>query len=110
MDIMKLQEILPKKVRAWWPDRKFMAMGLGGVVAWFGFTALETFAGFTLGEDLKVYAATAIGVGINYLTKSSQFDIVRRVDDGIIALAIQSEASEATAEGAIASGMEANRP
>lgn len=76
----------------WIPDRKYLAGGISGVIAW----GLSSFAG--LDGELSLQIATAVAAVIAYFVPPSVNDIIKRVDDTIIGLARQSPNSPASAE------------
>jgi uncharacterized membrane protein YjjB (DUF3815 family) len=74
------------------PDRKFLAGGASGVIAW----ALSTFLG--LDAELSMQIAAAAAAAVAYFVPPSVGDIIKRVDDTIIGLARRSPDSPASPE------------
>jgi hypothetical protein len=72
------------KVTKWIPDRKAVAGGLAGVVAFFVMTAIP---------DLDPEVVTGLVAGIMgvvfYITPPSKVDLIRRADDTLKALGDQ---------------------
>lgn len=72
------------------PDRKYLAGGLSGIIAW----GLSTWAG--LDPEVSMQIAAAIAAAVAYFVPPSVGDIIKRVDDTIIGLARQSPDSPAS--------------
>ena len=86
------------KVSKWIPDRKAVAGGLAGVVAFFVMTAIP---------DLNPETITALVAGVMglvfYLVPPSKADLIRRADDTLKAL------SEVNGDGEITLVIEDNK-
>ena len=76
----------------WIPDRKYLAGGIAGIVAW----ALSTWAG--LDAEVSMQVGTALAAVVAYFVPPSVNDIIKRVDDTIIGLARASADSPASPE------------
>lgn len=82
----------------WIPDRKVLAGGIAGVLAFL----VATLTGVPV-ETITPIVAGAMGLAA-YFVPASVMDVVTKVDDTVIALAVRSAASPATAEGAARAG------
>lgn len=80
------------------PDRKVLAGGVSGVIAFL----LSTYAG--LDPELSGLVSAAAWGLVSYFVPPSVKDIVMRVDNTIIGLAVKDPDSPATADGAKAAG------
>lgn len=112
---------------SWPPDRKVLAGGIAGLVAWILLSLLRHFTSFDLQPvldtifgmgtlDMQAVLSTAIAILIAHVTAPSVRDIVKRVDNGIVTIAnadpdnpttavvVDEETSDTVAERDLASG------
>lgn len=68
------------------PDRKVVAGGLAGIITWALMLAAGHF-GFALDASLQPAIASAVGTLIAYATPPSQRDVIKRLNDEIVAIA-----------------------
>lgn len=68
------------------PDRKILAGGLAGIVAWAVMLGLG-FAGVQVPAETQALLTTLIASLIGYLVPPSQKDIVKRLNDQLVAIA-----------------------
>ena len=81
----------------WPPDRKIWAGGLSGlIVAVIVFTAGHF--GYTIPPDLQAVIPVLFGYIVSYLMPPSMQDVIKRVDDTVIAIARASNESPASAK------------
>lgn len=80
------------------PDRKVLAGGVSGILTF----TLTTYAG--LDPELSGAVSAAVWGLVSYFVPPSAKEIIKRVDDTIIGLAVNDPDSPATAEGARAAG------
>jgi hypothetical protein len=79
---------VPAKPRtSWVPDRKILAGGVAGVLAWGVSVALRHY-GIELDANAQSILVAAIGGLISYVTPPSQQDVLRRLNDGIVQVAM----------------------
>lgn len=72
------------------PDRKWLASGISGVLAW----GIVTYLG--LGEELATPLVGAVMAAVHYFVPPSITDIIKRVDDTVIDFARSSPDSPAS--------------
>lgn len=72
----------------WYPDRKVLAGGLAGVITW-GITVLAARYGVVLPPELETLIVGGVGWLIAYLVPPSRMDIVKRLDEGLVAMAAE---------------------
>ena len=65
----------------WFPNRKFLAGGISGVIAYFAATFLD------VPTELAMQIAAALAAGVVYVVPDSVSDILKRVDQTIVDLA-----------------------
>ena len=70
----------------WFPDQKVLAGGLGGVTAW-GVVLLLTQFGVTVPPGLEATIPLFVALAVKYLVPASDADIIKRVNDRIVAMA-----------------------
>lgn len=70
----------------WLPDRKVLAGGLSGVVAW-GIMLGLSMAGVPVPAETQALLVTVISTAMGYLVPPSQRDIVKRLNDQLVAVA-----------------------
>lgn len=85
----------PPRKTNWWPSRKAIAGGIGGIVA-STIAVVASKYGFTIPPDYLPYIATAIMGLIFYLVPSAQQDIIRNLDNKIVAMAVNDPDSPVT--------------
>lgn len=92
----------------WPPDRKVLAGGIAGLIAWVFLSLLRHFTGFDFQPildvffgpgtlDMQAIMSTAIAVLIAHVTAPSVRDIVKRVDNGIVTIANADPSNATTA-------------
>ena len=62
------------------PDRKVLAGGIGGIVTWLALMALEHFFGVVVSSDVAGIIVAAVAPTIAYLVPPSVMDIAKRLD------------------------------
>lgn len=80
MDIMKYA-----------PDRKVLAGGVSGVAAW-GVTQVAVHYGIPITPEMQGYIAAGFGWLMAYLVPVAQRDIVKRLNDELVAIAAKDPA------------------
>ena len=70
----------------WVPDRKIMASGLAGILAWAVMQALA-FSGHPMPAEAQALLVTLITTAMGYIVPPSQRDIVKRLNDELVAVA-----------------------
>lgn len=70
----------------WLPDQKVLAGGLSGIGAWLIILALQHF-GVAVPPDAQAQIAGLFGLVIAYAVPPAKRDIIKRLNDGIIAAA-----------------------
>lgn len=81
------------------PDRKVLAGGLSGLVTWL-VVYISGRYGLDIPADVQAAIPLVFGLVVSYLVPPSQRDVLKRLDDGIIAIAArdpQTAVSEALA-------------
>lgn len=71
----------------WIPDRKVLAGGTVGVVAWAIAQGLAAALGVTLPEEAVTGLASLLGLAVAYWVPPSARDLVRRADETLAAIA-----------------------
>lgn len=84
----------PRKVN-WIPSRKAISGGIGGVVSYMLIVA-ASYAGYPIPAELQGMIPGAITWLIYYLVPSSEQDIVRNLDNKIVAMAVADPTSPVT--------------
>lgn len=84
----------PRKVN-WIPSRKAISGGIGGIVSFAIITAASYF-GYPLPVELQGMIPGAITWLIYYLVPSAQADIIRNLDNKIVAMAVADPTSPVT--------------
>lgn len=86
------------KWKKWIPDRKVMAGGLTGLVAFLAAVVLNA-AGVPIDYDVLFPLVVAAGPLVSYLVPAAAIDVARHLNDEIVELAVLMPESSATAEG-----------
>jgi hypothetical protein len=68
------------------PDRKVLAGGIAGIVTW-GLTIVAARYGVVLTPDMQALIVGGVGWAIAYIVPPSQHDIVKRLNDDLVAIA-----------------------
>ncbi len=81
-------------VNSWIPPRKFLAGGIGGIVAWALIWGLQHWLHFDLVtfaanfgvsiDALQMYIASAVGAALVYIVPPSKADVVKHLNDEIV--------------------------
>lgn len=84
-------------VNSWVPPQKFLAGGIGGVVAWALIWGLQHWLNFDLvafaanfgisGDALQVYIASGVAALLVYIVPTSQVDAIKVMDDETVHIA-----------------------
>ncbi len=77
----------PSPQQSWVPSQKVLAGGLGGLVAWAITYLLQKYAGITLDPEVKSWLVGAATIGITYITPVRAQDVVRQLNNEIVAMA-----------------------
>jgi len=70
----------------WIPDRKVLAGGLAGLLAWLVAMVASRY-GFPLTPEQQTYVAGAIAWAVAYFVPPSKRDIVKHLNDDIVRMA-----------------------
>lgn len=70
------------------PDRKVLAGGVAGLVTW-GLTLIAQHYGIVLTPDIQSFLVGGVGWAIAYLVPPSKHDILKRLDNDLVAMAAQ---------------------
>jgi hypothetical protein len=71
---------------SWTPDRKVMAGGVAGLVAW-GLMVVAARYGYVVPAEMQPVLSTVVSIAIAYVVPPSQQDILKRLNDQIVAVA-----------------------
>lgn len=80
----------------WPPDRKIWAGGLAGLVTALVAYAAKKYLNFDIPEGVLAYIPIVVGYIVSYLVPPSIRDVIKRVDDTVIAIARASDDSPAS--------------
>lgn len=92
----------------WLPSRKAISGGIGGVLAYFVILG-ASYAGYPIPAELQASIPGAITWLIYYLVPASEKDIVRNLDNKIVAMAVV-DPNSPVSQSAIAAEVQANAP
>lgn len=70
------------------PDRKVWAGGIAAVLAWFIIGALEKYGHVTLTPDMRTMITGMVATAISYIVPPTTRDIIKRLDDNLVAIAM----------------------
>lgn len=70
----------------WIPSRKVLSGGVAGVVSWAVLTGLGYF-NVPIPLEMQVYLPALLTTLVSYLVPPAQQDIIRRLDDRLVAIA-----------------------
>lgn len=70
----------------WFPDRKVLAGGVAGLAAWAIMLALGA-AGLQVPAETQALLVTIISTAMGYLVPPAERDIVKRLNDQLVAIA-----------------------
>lgn len=70
----------------YWPDRKVLAGGVGGIATW-GVMQVALHYGFAITPDMQALISGGVGWLLAYLIPPAQRDILRRMNDQLVAIA-----------------------
>lgn len=70
----------------WLPDKKILSGGLAGIGAWLVILGLQHF-GIAVPADAQAQIVGLFGLAIAYAVPPAERDIVKRLNDGIVAAA-----------------------
>lgn len=76
----------PAPTTTWPPDRKLIAGGLGAVVSW-GILYAAGRMGWDIPEEIKTAIPGVVAVALVYLVPPSLYDVVKRVNNMVVAVA-----------------------
>lgn len=79
----------------WFPDQKVLAGGLGGVTAW-GIMLLLTQFGINVPPGLEAAIPVMVALVTKYLVPAADQDVIRRLNDDIVAMAAASKSIPVT--------------
>lgn len=82
----------PPRSTNWLPSRKAISGGFGGIVAYFVILG-ASYAGYPIPPELQASIPGAITWLVYYLVPASEQDIVRNLDNKIVAMAVADPAS-----------------
>ncbi|NDV88816.1 hypothetical protein GTW51_19155 [Aurantimonas aggregata] len=82
----------------WIPDRKVWTGGLFAVLAFLAVLALNTWAGTDIPIEAGAFIALGIGKALEYILPPSVLDIIKRVNNDIVAIAAASPESKVSPE------------
>ncbi|MBB4000987.1 hypothetical protein [Aurantimonas endophytica] len=82
----------------WIPDRKVWSGGLFAVLAFLAVLASNTWAGTDIPIEAGAFIALGIGKAFEYILPPSVLDIIKRVDNDIVAIAGASPESKVSPE------------
>lgn len=71
----------------YFPDRKVWAGGIAAVLTWFICGAIETYAHVPMTPDMRTMISGLVATAISYVVPPSTRDIIKRLDDGLVAMA-----------------------
>ncbi|GGH14968.1 hypothetical protein GCM10007036_14630 [Alsobacter metallidurans] len=71
---------------SWFPDRKVLAGGFGGIVAWLLTLVLARY-GIPLTPEMQTMITTGVGMLLAYAVPPAQRDIIRHLNDELVAIA-----------------------
>lgn len=81
----------------WWPDRKWFAGGIAGLVTLAITAAVRQFFGWDLPADIQSALATGASALLFWAVPPSKYDIVRRINNGLVKLATADPLNPTTA-------------
>lgn len=87
----------------YWPDRKILAGGIAGLVAWGAMLGLRA-AGFDVPPEAQALLTTLVSTAMGYLVPPSQHDIVKRLNDQLVAVAAADPAIPVSAGAIVRNG------
>lgn len=98
----------PPRKTNWVPSRKAISGGFAGIGSFF-IIALASYLGYPIPESLQAYIPAGITWLVYYLVPSSQADIVRNLDNQIVAMAVV-DPSSPVSQGKIAAELQTMSP
>lgn len=98
----------PPRKTNWVPSRKAISGGFAGIGSFF-IIALASYLGYPIPESLQAYIPAGITWLVYYLVPASQQDVVRNLDNKIVAMAVADPTSPVS-QPAIAAEVRDNTP
>ena len=80
----------------WVPDQKWLAGGIGGVATW-GVLLLMQQLGVTVPSGLEAVIPTLVTMLVHYAVPAADQDVIKRLNDRIVAMAAADPTSEVNA-------------
>lgn len=99
--IKPVAPVAPPRTTNWLPSRKAISGGIGGILAYFVITA-AAYAGYPIPLELQASIPAGITWLIYYFVPPSEKDVVRNLDNKIVAMAVVDPASPVTQAGVTA--------